>query len=270
MRNIMHLRIPYHIRLTVQDFFKGLFLGTLGIQYRLRQHLKDQNRSYSKEERYTQGYFYQGLEEIGITGAKPTGFRFSQYEVDNLLRNSDILDIGSNAGFVACYCALKGAASITAVELNPYLNRIANDTAKFFKLKNVKVIESDFSRFFTDHKFDIILSLSNHHTIDGKFFLPFDQYIEKISNLLKPDGYLLFESHNVFAAGTGGVGDDGDMELKIQIMNRFFEIKRFRMVKCYLKHGVEDLDKLFVVAQKNSKPKSVHFCLSEAIGKYHW
>jgi len=56
------MRIPYHIRFSVKDFFKGLFLGTLGIQYRLRQHLKEQNRNYSKDERYTQGYFYQGLE----------------------------------------------------------------------------------------------------------------------------------------------------------------------------------------------------------------
>jgi len=87
------------------------------------------------------------------------------------------LDIGSNAGFVACYCAKKGAASITAVEINPYLNRIANDTAKFLKINNVKIIESDLSRFYTDRKFDIILSFSNHHTIDGKFYLPFDQYV---------------------------------------------------------------------------------------------
>ena len=180
------------------------------------------------------------------------------------------MDIGSNAGFVACYCAKKGAASVTAVELNPYLNRIANDTVEFLKLNNVEVIESDFLRFVTERKFDIILSLSNHHTIDGKFYLPFDQYIEKIANLLKPEGYLLFESHNVFASGKGGVGDDGDMELKISIMNKLFDIKRYRMVKCYLKHGVEDIDKLFIVAQKNCKPQTIHFTLSEAIRKYHW
>jgi len=264
------MRIPYHIRLPVKDFFQGLFLGTLGLQHRLRKHLKDQKRSYPKAERYSQGYFYQGLEDIGITGGKPTGFRFSQYEVDSLLKDAEILDIGSNAGFVACYCAQKGAASVTAVEINPFLNRIANDTAKFLKLKNVEVIESDFSKFSTDRKFDIVLSLSNHHTIDGKFFLPFDQYVKKVANLLKPEGYLLFESHNVFGPGKGGIGDDGDMELKFQILNRIFDIERYRMVKCYLKHGTEDLDKLFIVAQKSGKPKAVHFTLSDAIGKYHW
>jgi len=53
--------------------------------------------------------FLQGLEELGITAAPPTGFRFSQYHVDDILSNADILDIGSNCGFVACYCARKAA-----------------------------------------------------------------------------------------------------------------------------------------------------------------
>jgi SAM-dependent methyltransferase len=263
------MKIPYSIRFSLRDFWRGLFCGTLGIQFRLRKHLKAQNRSWPKEKRYTQGYFYQGLEELGITGGKPTGFRFAQYQVDDILNNADVLDIGSNAGFVACYCAKK-ASSVTAVELNPFMNRIAKDAADYLHLKNIDIVDGDFSTFITDRKFDVVLSLSNHHTIDGNLHMGFEHYIEKIAALLKPDGYLLFESHNVFASGSGGVGDDGDMEQKVYIMNKHFDIERYRMVHCYLKHAVEDLDKLFIVARRSNAPKQVKFNLPEARNKYQW
>ena len=116
-------------------------LGTLGIQLRLRGHLWEQGREWP---RYTQGYFYQGFEECRITGGKPKGLRFSQYEVDNILTDADVLDIGSNAGFVARYCA-KLAASVTIIELNPFLNKIVRDAADYLALKNVSVIEGDFT-----------------------------------------------------------------------------------------------------------------------------
>lgn len=263
------MKIPYSIRLSVKDFWQGALRGTLGIQYRLRAHLKEQSRSWPKEKRYTQGYFYQGLEELGITGAKPTGFRFAQYMVDDILKDADLLDIGSNCGFVAAYCAKK-ATTVTAIELNPFLNRIAKDTLDYLNLKNVEVIEDDFSTFVTEKKFDVVLSFSNHHTIDGNLHMGFEQYMEKIVGLLKPGGYLLFESHNVFASGKGGVGDDGDMEQKVAIMNKHFDIQRYRMVHCYLKHAVEDLNKLFIVAQQSNSPRNIQFSLPEAREKYQW
>lgn len=265
----MIVYIPYSIRLSLKDFCQGIFLGTLPIQYRLRKHLKDQNRLWPKEKRYTQGYFYQGLEELGITGAKPTGFRFSQYQVDDILKNKTILDIGSNCGFVASYCA-KQASSVTAVELNPFLNRIAKDTVNYLNLRNVHIVESDFSIFTTDNKFDVILSFSNHHTIDGNLHMGFERYIQKIASLLKPGGYLLFESHNVFGSGAGSVGDDGDMEQKLAIMNQYFDIERYKMVRCYLKHAVEDVDKLFIVAKQSATPRSVSFNLQQARMKYEY
>lgn len=263
------MNIPYSLRLSLLDFCRGVFRGTLPIQYRLRAHLKEQNRLWPKEKKYSQGYFYQGLEEVGITGAKPTRFRFSQYQVDDLLKNADILDIGSNCGFVASYCAML-ATSVTAVELNPFLNRIARDTVEYLKLQNVNLIEGNFTTFTTDKKFDVVLSFSNHHTIDGNFHMGFERYIEKIVNLLKPGGYLLFESHNVFASGSGEMGDDGDMEQKISIMNKYFSIERYKMVCCFLKHAVEDLDKLFIVAKQSDSPIPIDFNLIQAREKYQY
>lgn len=150
------INIPYNVRLPLKDFFQGIALGTLGIQYRLRRHLKAQSKALAKEKAYTRGYFYQGLEELGITGAKPTGFRFRQYEVDEIITDAEVLDIGSNAGFVACYCARR-ASTVTAVEFNPYLNRKARDSARYLKLANVEVVEEDFSKFDSPRRYDVVL-----------------------------------------------------------------------------------------------------------------
>lgn len=261
------MAIPYHQKYRALDFLRGIIKGTLPLHRRLYGHLRAQARDWPKEKLYTNGYFYQGMEELGITGAKPTGFRFRQYDVDDLLTGADVLDIGSNCGFVAAYCAQR-AKHVTAIELNPYLNRIARDTATHFGLKNMEVHDADFADFQTERRFDVALSLSNHHTIDGNLDMGFENYIRKIAGLLRPGGYLLFESHNVFAKGKGGVGDDGDMDAKVAIMNRYFDILKYRMVHCFLKHGVEDLDKLFIVARLSPDPAPCAFSLVEARQKY--
>ena len=263
------MKLPLYFRFLAKDLWQGFLLGTLRIQFRLRGHLKEQRRHWPKEKRYSQGYFYQGLEELGITGGKPTGYRFAQYDVDALIKNADVLDIGSNAGFVACYCA-KLAKSVTALELNPFLNKIAQDTADYLRHGNISIIEDDFTTCVLPKKYDVALSFSNHHTIDGNLHMGFERYIEKIVGLLKPGGYLLFESHNVFASGEGGMGDDGDMELKIAIINKHFKIERYKMVRCFLEHGVEDLDKLFIVAKLSDEPTNIDFNLVTARVNYEW
>lgn len=263
------MAIPLSVKMSFLDFFKGLFKGRLLIQRRLMKHLKAQRANWPKQKQYSQGYYYQGLEELGITGAKPTGFRFRQYDVDPLLANADVLDIGSNCGFVSAYCA-KRARSVTGVELNPYLNRIAVDTAHYLKLNNVTFVEDDFTRFTCDRTFDVVLSFSNHHTIDGNLNMGFANYMEKIAGLLKPGGYLLFESHNPYGPGKGGEGDDGDMEEKVRIMNRWFTLERYRMVHCFLEHNVYDVNKLFIVARRAEQPEPAVFSLAEAITRFHY
>lgn len=261
------MALPYYRKFPIYDFWRGLFMGKALIQRKLFGHMKDQIKDWPKEKQYSHGYFYQGLEQLGITGGKPTGFRFKQYDVDQILAGAEVLDIGSNAGFVAVYCAWR-AKFVTAVELNPHLNRVARDTAKHFKLSNMEVIDGDFSTFQSDRKYDVVLSFSNHHTIDGNLDMGFENYIKRIVSFLRPDGYMLFESHNVFAEGKGGMGDDGDMEQKVAIMNKYFTIERYRMVNCFLKHGIEDLDKLFIVARLADNPAPIDFKLPEAIKKY--
>lgn len=261
--------LPKQRRIILKDMCRGFFMGKLPIQRKLRKHLADQNSNWSREKIYVSGYFYQGLEELGIMGVKPTGFRFKQYQVDDIICGASVLDIGSNCGFVSCWCA-KTAKSVTGIELNPYLNRVARDTAEYLKQGNVRIIDGDFAQMDIDEKYDVVLSFSNHHTIDNNLYMEFDAYIRRVLGLLKPGGYLLFESHNVFAEGRGGAGDDGDMDIKMEIMNKYFTIERYRMVKCWLTHMVDDVDKLFIVARQSDAPEPVEFSLADARQKYYY
>ena len=192
---------------------------------------------------------------------------FDQYQVDDLLKDADVLDIGSNTGFVAIYCA-KFSKEVLGIGLNPYLNRVARETAEYLKVKNAQFMDVDFKDFQTEDRFDVVLSLSNHHTIDENLDLGFKNHISRISDLLRPDGVMLFESHNVFGPGEGGAGDDGDMEAKVEIMSKFFKIERYRMVRRFLEHG--DVDKLFIVARKTEVPKPISFDLIKSRRNYEW
>lgn len=234
------------------------------LRKRLLEHLKAQRDNWPGS--YTDSYFYQGLAEIGITGCKPTEFRFAQYQVDDLLKPEfSALDIGSNCGFVALYLA-KRINRVVGIEINPYLNAIGTDAAACLGRNNVTFICDNFGTFDTPECFDVVLSLSNHHTIDGNLDLDFERYVRKVHDLMNDDGYLFFESHNVWGPGKGGPGDDGDMEKKFATLNHYFEIERWRMVECFL--PPLDIDKLFIVAKKVHSPSQITFNLAQARDRY--
>ena len=80
------------------------------------------------------------------------------------------------------------------VEINPYLVEIANDTKNFLKIKNVNFYNSRFEDFEPNHNYDVIFSLANDETIDGNTKFTFEEYIQKIYNLLNENGFLIFET----------------------------------------------------------------------------
>ena len=147
---------------------------------------------------YCDGIFYQGYERIGAFGVKPSEARLQNYDIDGYLAiDKTVLDIGGNAGFWACVISEK-ASTVDAVEINPYLIQMGAEVVDFLGIENVNLVQSSFENFFPEKKYDIVFSLSNHHTIDGNLNIPFSQYIEKIYNLTEPDG-LLFLKAIVFA-----------------------------------------------------------------------
>jgi len=67
---------------------------------RLRRHLAAQRAQWRNP--YSDNYFYQGLERIGLHGGKPSEARLAKYGISDLLTTDlQVLDIGSNCGFWA-------------------------------------------------------------------------------------------------------------------------------------------------------------------------
>jgi 2-polyprenyl-3-methyl-5-hydroxy-6-metoxy-1,4-benzoquinol methylase len=208
------------------------------------QQLKTWNFSY------VSGYPYQGLEKIGIAGAKPSEERLWRYQIDKYLTaDHEVLDIGSNNGFLSMEIA-RQTKHVDAVEFNPYLNLIAERTRQALEIKNIHFHQLDFCEYETDKKYNAIFSLANHCTIDGNLSINFEEYVAKCFNLLSVDGYLFFESHNVFGPGSGGVGDDGDLNEKFDVIEQYFYVVNYHMTRKYI--PLIDIDKLFVVLKRRS------------------
>jgi len=192
---------------------------------RLQGHLDKQEKEwehfiFSKED----GGFYQGLDEIKITGSRSSEKRFEEYEIlEYLSKDKTVLDIGSNCGFFSIYVS-KFVDRIFGVEINPYLVAISNDVKDYLNIKNANFVNSSFEEFQFDKKFDMIFSFANDSTIDGNTKFNFSEYIEKIKNLLKEDGLLIFESQAIDSVVTE------QLDKKIDYLKKDFIILKRKKV----------------------------------------
>ena len=218
---------------------------------------------------YAADYPYQGMERLGISGIKPTEERLARYDIAEYLETSGrVLDIGSNNGFLALALAAS-VAHVDGLEFNPYLVAMANLAKQHLGVHNASFLLGDFVDFETSESYDAVCSLANHCTIDGNLSLAFERYIAKVFSLLKPGGMLFFESHNVFGPGAGGPGDDGDLEAKFDIAERYFAVLKHKMTHAYV--PAFDIDKLFVVMRRRERyePHAVRTLrLSDARQRY--
>ena len=200
---------------------------------------------------YCAGFPYQGYGRVGVSGMKPTEERLRRSQLAMFLEpGMDVLDVGSNCGFVALE-ASRHVRHVDAVELNPYLNLVGEETARWLGTTNVSFITDDFVRYQPRRRYHVVLSLANHHTIDGNLVMGFEEYIAKLHGMLEPGGVLIFESHNVFGPGKGGAGDDGDLDAKFDIMERYFEVVRHKMVERFVQDA--DVDKLVVTLERRPR-----------------
>lgn len=240
-RFLMH-RIVY----PTLDFVSALRHPPLfALHRRFRRHLEAQRAHWKNP--YSDNYFYQGLETVGIRGSKPSLARMAKYGIRELLKGDmEVLDIGSNCGFWALSVA-PWVRHVDGVEVNPHLNAIAEEARAFLGIRNAEFHSADFKEFVPGRRYDLVFSLSNHQTIDGNTTLSFQEYVARIWSAQKDGALLLFESHNVWGPGQGGVGDDGDLEAKFRIMSRYFTLLRYKMVECFYP---ADIDKLFAVLRR--------------------
>ena len=152
-----------------------------------------------------------------------------------------MLDIGSNCGFVSLYTS-EFVKSVTGVEINPFLVKISNDTKEFLNIQNVKFVCSTFEEYNTEEKFDIVYSFANDSTIDDNTTFNFEEYIQKISFLLLPDGLLIFESQAL------DVLVPSEFDLKLEILEKYFIISEKRKVSSEYPTNVPE--RIFLVLEK--------------------
>jgi len=208
----------------------------------LKNHLKEQSEKwphfiYSKE----QG-FYQGFDKIGIVGSRSTEKRFNEYNIRNLFsKNENVLDIGSNCGFVSLYTS-EFVKSVIGVEINPFLVKISNDSKAFLGIQNVKFICSTFEEYRTEEKFDMVYSFANDSTIDDNTTFNFEEYIQKILFLLSPGGLLIFESQAL------DVLVPNAFQLKLEILEKYFIIREKRTV--HSEYPANISERIFLVLEK--------------------
>ena len=211
---------------------------------KLQKHLNEQSKNWNSFIYAKEKGFYQGFDEIKIDGWRPTEKRFARYKIEKYLSKEKIaLDIGSNCGFLTIYLS-RFLKHVDGVELNPYLTNIGKDTKEFLEIKNVDFYTSSFEEFKTGKKYDMIFSLANDNTIDGKTKFTFMEYIRKIQDLLLPDGLLMWETISM---------DTYDPELfdpKRKIFEEFFNLLEERMVTS--EYPINVPERRFLVLQKNS------------------
>jgi len=210
---------------------------------KLEHHILKQKSNWKSFVYAQQMGFYQGFEEIKLSGCRPTEQRLERYDIKNYLTNEKIaLDIGCNCGFFVLHLS-KFLKYVDGVEINPYLVNVGKDTQEFLKIRNVDLVATRFEDFNPTKKYDIIFSLANDDTIDGNTEFTFDEYIEKIQGLLNKDGYLMWETISP---------DTYDPELfkpKRTILEQRFTLLEEKMVKS--EYPVNVPERRFLVFQNN-------------------
>jgi len=210
---------------------------------KLHQHLDDQSKNWESFIYAQEKGFYQGFEELEIDGWRPSKKRFNSYDIDDYLsKEKVVLDIGSNCGFFSLHVS-KFVKQIDGVEINPYLINIANDVKHYVKSLNSNFFNSSFESFSTEKKYDVIFSLANDSTIDKNTKFNFYEYLDKILNLLKKDGLLIFESQAI------DVLRKSQFEKKLNILKSHFSILKNTMVDS--EYPVNVPQRFFLVLKRN-------------------
>ena len=192
---------------------------------KLNGHIEEQHKNWKSFVYAKQNGFYQGLDEIKISGCRPTEKRFRRYKIEKFLsKKFSALDIGSNCGFFTIYVS-KYLGSIDGVEINPYMVKIANDTRDFLKIDNVNFYTSSFEEFEPKRKYDFVFSLANDETVDGLTKFTFTEYTQKIADLLNERGILAFESQAKDAYYLK------KFESKLEILKKNFNVLEQKIVK---------------------------------------
>lgn len=143
---------------------------------------------------YGEGYFYQGMRRLGVTGLRDTEARATAMGLARRLEGLDVLEVGCATGFLglsACSSALR----LTGLDINPFAVRVAELARARLAVANASFAAGSFEDFRAEGAFDAVLSFANHATVDGNTSHRVEDYFAKCRACLRPGGLLLFESH---------------------------------------------------------------------------
>ncbi len=212
----------------------------LALHARINRHLLAACEQWPSYD-YGEGYFYQSLASIGVTGMRDTTARVEAMNLRAHVSGKRVLDIGCNSGFVALSIA-SAADQVTAFDVNPHLIAVARDAAEYLGLGNTDFSACSFEDFTARSPFEAVLSFANHSTYDGNTRQTIEQYFQRCGDLLAPGGLLLFESHTPQHEG------DGLRHVR-EIIGRLFSVRNEQIldVGTFLDRG-----RTFIVAVKPS------------------
>jgi len=210
------------------------------LHYEINRHLLAAADEWPHYD-YGEGYFYQGLDSIGVRGFRDTRARMNVINLADAVDGKRVLDIGCNCGFVAL-CLAESAAAVTGMDVNPHLLRIGEAAAHHLGVNNVDLIPETFENWESPETFDVVCSFANHSTYDEQTKQGIDDYFQKCHSLLKQGGLFLFESH--------APDFEGDKLIEVlNILQRFFMVKE----KNVLEYGTFlDTGRTFVRAVKST------------------
>ena len=188
---------------------------------------------------FGEGYFYQSMAAIKITGLRNTEKRVEAMHLEKLVAQQCVLEIGCNSGFLSLSIA-PWTKCITGFDIMPYLIEVAHTTAAHLNITNARFITSSFEDYAEGMTYDVVLSFANHSTYDGQTKQKLDTYFEKCARYCCEGGMLIFESHPPAHEGTG-------LKKVISLIEERFNILDQRV----LSYGTFlDTGRTFIIAQK--------------------
>jgi 2-polyprenyl-3-methyl-5-hydroxy-6-metoxy-1,4-benzoquinol methylase len=138
---------------------------------------------------------YQAFESLGLAGKRPSEKRMEIYEIARHLKpGMQGLEIGCNVGFFSLSLA-KHLKSLVGFDLDENYIRIAKLVQEHCGLTHCSFSSSSLKNFQSTDTYDLIVSTAIH----GWSGMKFGDYVSFLDRYLRPDGLLLFESHELDA-----------------------------------------------------------------------
>lgn len=165
----------------------------LSLHRRMNAILLERRRATDDYD-YGEGYFYQSLRKVNVSGFRDTEGRVEAMRLTQLLKGRSVLEIGCHTGFISAMIA-DVAESVDAFDIDPYHIAIAREVISFLGLGNVTISDVAFEDFASGKQYEAVLSFANHSTYDGRTSQSLREYFQRCHDYCTPGGLFLFESH---------------------------------------------------------------------------